>query len=92
MTVRRTSPAHSLLRPPLLTGILALKVTAEGVETQEQWNLLKLLECDDLQGYVFSRPRPSKRSAGCWKGVRGAIGANCPGFPTDEPLTGSYPE
>lgn len=35
---------------------LQLKVVAEGVETTEQMNLLKLLRCDQMQGYIFSKP------------------------------------
>lgn len=35
---------------------LDLKVTAEGVETEEQLNWLKLQECDEAQGYYFSKP------------------------------------
>ena len=31
---------------------------AEGVETAEQANLLRLLNCDEMQGYFFSRPIP----------------------------------
>lgn len=42
-----------------LAHALNLKVIAEGVESREQWNLLNLLKCDELQGYVFSRPLPS---------------------------------
>ncbi|MBI4191406.1 MAG: EAL domain-containing protein, partial [Betaproteobacteria bacterium] len=41
-----------------LAHSLNLKVVAEGVETDEQSNLLKLLKCDELQGYVFSYPQP----------------------------------
>ena len=41
-----------------LAHSLNLKVTAEGVETEEQRSLLKLLKCDELQGYIFSRPLP----------------------------------
>ncbi len=35
---------------------LGLSVTAEGVETTQQFRFLKLLECDRVQGYLFSRP------------------------------------
>ena len=38
---------------------LNLKVTAEGVETAEQLAFLRTLQCDELQGYLFSRPVPS---------------------------------
>jgi diguanylate cyclase (GGDEF)-like protein/PAS domain S-box-containing protein len=33
-----------------------LKVVAEGVETEEQSNLLRLLHCDEGQGYLYTRP------------------------------------
>lgn len=35
---------------------LNLKVVAEGVENQEQYKLLKDLNCDYAQGYLFGRP------------------------------------
>jgi len=35
---------------------LKLKVVAEGVETQEQLAFLVAHECDQMQGYLFSRP------------------------------------
>jgi EAL domain-containing protein (putative c-di-GMP-specific phosphodiesterase class I) len=35
---------------------LDLTVVAEGVETPEQHKLLRLLKCDEMQGYLFSRP------------------------------------
>jgi EAL domain-containing protein (putative c-di-GMP-specific phosphodiesterase class I) len=31
-------------------------VTAEGVETLEQMQILKDMSCDALQGYYFSKP------------------------------------
>ena len=37
---------------------LGLKVVAEGVETLEQLELLREYHCDEIQGYLFSRPVP----------------------------------
>jgi diguanylate cyclase (GGDEF)-like protein/PAS domain S-box-containing protein len=39
-----------------LAQALRLKVVAEGVETEEQARLLRLLRCDQMQGYLFSPP------------------------------------
>ncbi|MFF2752181.1 putative bifunctional diguanylate cyclase/phosphodiesterase [Psychrobacillus sp. NPDC058041] len=35
---------------------LSLKVVSEGVETKEQWEKLKSLGCDEIQGFYFSKP------------------------------------
>jgi len=37
---------------------LNLKVVAEGIETEEQYHLLRSLKCDYGQGYLFSKPLP----------------------------------
>ena len=37
---------------------LRLEVIAEGVETAEQWEFLKSLDCDFVQGYYFGKPMP----------------------------------
>lgn len=36
--------------------VKGIKVIAEGVETKEQWECLKELQCDEIQGYLFSKP------------------------------------
>ena len=41
-----------------LAHSLDLKVVAEGVEEEEQDKLLRLLRCDELQGYLLGRPVP----------------------------------
>ena len=37
---------------------LSLKVVAEGVDTKEQANMLRLLRCDQMQGYLIAKPMP----------------------------------
>jgi EAL domain-containing protein (putative c-di-GMP-specific phosphodiesterase class I) len=46
---------------------LGLKVTAEGVETKEQWMLLQDHKCDALQGYLFGRPMPALKIESLFK-------------------------
>ena len=40
---------------------LRLKVVAEGVETEEQARLLRLLRCDQMQGFLIARPSPPEQ-------------------------------
>ena len=42
---------------------LNLRVVAEGVETLEQLEFLRSRECDEAQGYYFSRPVPAEQFA-----------------------------
>jgi diguanylate cyclase (GGDEF)-like protein len=42
-----------------LAHALKLSVVAEGVELEEQAKILRLLRCDEMQGYLISRPVPA---------------------------------
>lgn len=44
----------------ILAKSLNLEVIAEGVESLEEMNLLKSLECDKIQGYLISKPKRMK--------------------------------
>ncbi len=52
-------------RPPLLASIvqmtraLGLSSVAEGAETAEQLSVLSALDCEDVQGFIFSKPIPA---------------------------------
>jgi EAL domain-containing protein (putative c-di-GMP-specific phosphodiesterase class I) len=39
-----------------LARALRLETIAEGVESEEQAKILRLLQCDQMQGYLISRP------------------------------------
>ena len=43
---------------------LKMKVTAEGVETREQFAVLRELDCDAVQGYYFSPAVPAEEFEG----------------------------
>jgi EAL domain-containing protein (putative c-di-GMP-specific phosphodiesterase class I) len=43
-----------------LAHAFKLNVIAEGVEPQEQSNLLKTLDCDEIQGFLYSKAVPFK--------------------------------
>jgi diguanylate cyclase (GGDEF)-like protein len=48
-----------------LAQALKLKVVAEGVETDEQYQILRQLGCDELQGFLFAKPMSAK-ALGLW--------------------------
>jgi diguanylate cyclase (GGDEF)-like protein/PAS domain S-box-containing protein len=44
-----------------LAHALNLRVVAEGVETEEQAKFLRVLNCDEIQGYLISKPVPIEK-------------------------------
>ena len=59
--IRQASASHdySILRyAVLLADGMRLKTVAEGVETADQVAALKVLGCDYIQGYYYSKPLP----------------------------------
>lgn len=46
-----------------LMNNLQMSVTAEGVETKAQYEFLRNLGCDSIQGYYFARPMPAEQFA-----------------------------
>ncbi|MGA8953174.1 MAG: EAL domain-containing protein, partial [Xanthobacteraceae bacterium] len=43
----------------LIAGSLGIRTVAEGIETEAQLTLLKLLGCNDVQGYLLGKPAPA---------------------------------
>ena len=59
------SDSLAIVRAVLAMGSgLGIATTAEGVETAEQFNQLKLEGCTEVQGYLFSPPRPAAELKG----------------------------
>lgn len=59
ITMLNDSDTMTLVRTMIsLAHSLRLKVVAEGVEEEEQAKVLRLLGCDEMQGYLFSKPIP----------------------------------
>jgi EAL domain-containing protein (putative c-di-GMP-specific phosphodiesterase class I) len=59
-----TSRPDALAIVELVTGVgrsLRMITIAEGIETEEQFECLKRLGCDQVQGYLIGRPMPASK-------------------------------
>ena len=64
VTVNGSRSREILATIVALGRVLNLTVTAEGVETEAQAALLRELDCDLVQGFLFGRPQPAADVAG----------------------------
>jgi diguanylate cyclase len=59
-----SATSHALVRTVIdLARAVGGTTVAEGVETQRQLDILSELQCDLVQGYLFSRPVPAREFA-----------------------------
>uniref|UniRef100_UPI002867F2CD EAL domain-containing protein n=1 Tax=Sulfurovum sp. TaxID=1969726 RepID=UPI002867F2CD len=57
----KNAEAEAIVSAMLELGkALGLRMVAEGVETTKEATILKTLNCDYAQGYLYSRPLPVK--------------------------------
>ena len=54
---KATIVLESIIR---LAKWMKLDVVSEGVETKQEWEYLRSVECDAIQGYYFYKPMPSE--------------------------------
>jgi EAL domain-containing protein (putative c-di-GMP-specific phosphodiesterase class I) len=59
--------ARAILESSVQMGhALGMNVVAEGAETQEDWDLLAAIDCDEVQGYIAARPMAAEEFI-AWK-------------------------
>jgi EAL domain-containing protein (putative c-di-GMP-specific phosphodiesterase class I) len=56
-----------------LSSSMGITTTAEGVETDEQLERLTSEGCDEVQGYLFSAPRPASEIEKMLRGLAAAV-------------------
>jgi EAL domain-containing protein (putative c-di-GMP-specific phosphodiesterase class I) len=54
--------AHIVKAIVTLGRSLGLRLTAEGVEKEEELEFLKSINCEDVQGFLFYRPLSAQKA------------------------------
>jgi EAL domain-containing protein (putative c-di-GMP-specific phosphodiesterase class I) len=63
----KESAARAILEFSVHTGrALGMYLVAEGVETQEDWDVVNEVGCDEVQGYFIAKPMPAQQFI-AWK-------------------------
>jgi EAL domain-containing protein (putative c-di-GMP-specific phosphodiesterase class I) len=67
-----TNPDDSAITAAIISMAksLRLKVIAEGVENEAQMSFLRGKQCDEIQGYYFSKPLTPAETADTLRGTR----------------------
>lgn len=58
--LQRSADAVAVKSSIALAHSLGIRAVAEGVETEQQLNALRLLGCDEAQGFLLARPMPAR--------------------------------
>ncbi len=62
--LQSSSTDHAIVKSTILMAHeLGLKALAEGVESEQQWNILQRLGCDHFQGFLFGVPMSAEAFA-----------------------------
>jgi EAL domain-containing protein (putative c-di-GMP-specific phosphodiesterase class I) len=46
---------------------LGMEVTAEGIETEQQFAILRALGCGEFQGFLLAKPMPADELPALWR-------------------------
>ncbi len=62
MNMATDTEAQVIVKICIMLGkMLGMKLVAEGIETQQVWDMLESLDCDSAQGYFISKPMPADK-------------------------------
>jgi diguanylate cyclase (GGDEF)-like protein len=67
-----------------LCGDMNMSITAEGVETEQQLDVLRGLGCHAIQGYLFSKPLPQNELAAAFHAIERRIAPSSVELPLAE--------